>query len=204
MARPDLERLIFVIPCGNISLTLRVCAFLVRHHAAARAALRASGAATVALPAPQTPSVVVAANSLLVFDALQRGVTTAPQRWSDSETVREDARACKAGARGMTQARTLADATRCTDTPITPSALAHLLRDPLRSQLPDCEAQMQVWIVVAVGVTGTRGRCAAFRSAQDAGDSPSPRCCSKSELSPAFPPNAERHLPPTLLVFDAL
>ena len=49
-----------------------------------------------------------------------------------------------------------------------------------------------VWIV-PVGVTGARGRCAALRSVQDAGDSPCPRCCSRSELSSASPPNGERH-----------
>ncbi|TWW80680.1 hypothetical protein D4764_01G0004950, partial [Takifugu flavidus] len=30
------------------------------------------------------------------------------------------------------------------------------------------------WLVAPVGVRGTRGRCAAFRSVQGAGDSPSP------------------------------
>lgn len=61
----------------------------------------------------------------------------------------------------------------------------------------------EVWIAAPVGVRGTRGRCAAFRSVQDAGDSPSPRCW-KSELSSASAADNKRHLLRTVTVSDAL
>lgn len=111
--------------------------------------------------------------------------------------VRAIQRRTKLRARSRTQQGTL--------TPLSP--LARFLTSS--GSLSGCsfriaECRSQVWIVVPVGVTGTRGRCAAFHSVQDAWDSHSPRCCSKSELSSATLPNVERHLLPNDGCFDAL
>lgn len=118
--------------------------------------------------------------------------------------LREDARACDTDAREVTRARTHARSRTQQGTRAPLSPLARFLTSS--GTLSGCgfrfaKRRSQVRIVAPVDVTGTRGRCAAFRSVQDAGDGPSPRCCSKSELSSASPPNHQRHLRRTMLIF---
>lgn len=190
--------------------TLWVCAFLMQQqHTTTPAALRArpgdcSWASTPFVAVPEnSPFFIFLMHCSADLKLRRNGRVAATVEWLAETCVKMPVRATQTRAKWHERARSRTQ--QGTRAPLSP--LARFLTSS--GTLSGCsfrfaKRRSEVWIVVPVGVTGTRGRCAAFRSVQDAGDSPSPRCCSKSELSSASPPNHQRHLRRMMVVFDAL